>query len=160
MSEFMQTDLPEPVVPAMSICGSLEMLPMMQLPPMSLPTANESLDLALRKAGESMMSRRQTALTILFGTSMPTVEILSGDGRDAHVLHAERERKVAGEVRDLVELHARLKLEIVARDRGAARHVADRGVDAEAAQSGIEPVAVEADLLRCVGLILLPRAQK
>ena len=82
------------------------------------------------------------------------------DGRDAHVLHAERERKVAGEVRDLVELHARLELEIVACDRGAARHVADRGIDAEAAQSGIEPVAVEADLLRCVGLILLPRAQK
>ena len=80
MSEFMHTDLPEPVVPAMSICGSLEMLPMMQLPPMSLPTANESLDLALRKAGESMISRRQTALTILFGTSMPTVEILSGMG--------------------------------------------------------------------------------
>ena len=73
---------------------------------------------------------------------------------------AERERKVAGEVRDLVELHARLELEVVACDRGAARHVADRGIDAEAAQSGIEPVAIEADLLRCVGLILLPRAQK
>ena len=82
------------------------------------------------------------------------------DRRDAHILHAERERKVTGEVRDLVELHARLELEIVACDRRAARHVADRGIDAEAAQSGIEPVAVEADLLRCVGLILLPRAQK
>ncbi len=80
MSEFMHTDLPDPVVPAMSICGSLEMLPMMQLPPMSLPTAKDSFDFALRKSGVSMMSRRQTVLTTLFGTSMPTVEILSGIG--------------------------------------------------------------------------------
>ena len=82
------------------------------------------------------------------------------DGRDAHVLHAERERKVAGKVRDLVELHARLQLEIVARDRGAARHVADGRVDAEAGQGGVEPVAVEADLLRRVRLVLLPGAQE
>ena len=82
------------------------------------------------------------------------------DRRDAHILHTERERKVAGEVRDLVELHARLELEIVARDRGAARHVADGRIDAEAAQGSVEPVAVEADLLRRVRLILLPRAQE
>ena len=57
MSVFMHTDLPEPVVPAMSMCGSLAMSPTMQLPLMSLPTANEILDLLLRKAGESMTSR-------------------------------------------------------------------------------------------------------
>ena len=46
ISEFMHTDLPDPVVPAISRCGSLEMLPTMQLPPMSLPSAKLSLDLA------------------------------------------------------------------------------------------------------------------
>ena len=160
MSEFMHTDLPEPVVPAMSMCGSLAILPMMQLPPMSLPTANESLDLALRNAGESIISRRHTALTILFGTSMPTVEILSGIGAMRTFFHAECERKVTGKVRDLVELHTRLELEVVARDRRTARHVADGSIDAEAAQGGVEPVTVEADLLRRVRLVLLPRAQE
>ena len=42
--ELVHTDLPEPVVPAMSRWGSLAMLPTMQLPPMSLPTAKETLD--------------------------------------------------------------------------------------------------------------------
>ena len=82
------------------------------------------------------------------------------DRRDAHVFHTERERKVTGKVRDLVELHARLELEVVARDRGAARHITDGGIDAEAAQGSVEPVAVEADLLRRVRLVLLPRAQE
>ncbi len=80
MSEFMHTDLPEPVVPAMSICGSFAILPTTQSPPMSLPSAKLSLDLALMNFGDSMISRRYTVLTILFGTSMPTVDILSGMG--------------------------------------------------------------------------------
>ena len=54
----MQTDLPLPVVPAMSICGSFAMLPMMALPPMSLPMANDRREEAFWKAGEEMMSRR------------------------------------------------------------------------------------------------------
>ena len=58
MREFMQTDLPEPVVPAMSIWGSFAILPTMQSPPMSLPRAKLSLDLALWKRGDSMISRR------------------------------------------------------------------------------------------------------
>ena len=78
MSEFMQTDLPEPVVPAISICGSFPMSPMMRLPPMSLPTAKEMRDLLLRNSGESITSRASTTETARFGTSMPTTEILSG----------------------------------------------------------------------------------
>ena len=57
ISVFMQTDLPEPVVPAISICGSLAMSPTMQLPLMSLPTAKEIFDLLFLKTGESMTSR-------------------------------------------------------------------------------------------------------
>ena len=56
--EFMHTDLPEPVVPAMSICGSFAILPTMHSPAMSLPRAKLILDLALWKRGEARMSRR------------------------------------------------------------------------------------------------------
>ena len=57
-SELRQTLLPEPVVPAMSMCGSLAMLPTTHSPLMSLPMAKERLEAAFLNAGESMMSRR------------------------------------------------------------------------------------------------------
>ena len=75
---FMQTDLPEPVVPAMSRWGSLPMSPTMLMPPISLPTAKESRDLARLNTPEPMTSRAYTVDTSLLGTSMPTTEILSG----------------------------------------------------------------------------------
>ena len=80
MSEFMHTDLPEPVVPAMSRCGSFEILPTTASPAISLPMAKESLDLDDANFFESIISRRYTVLMSLFGTSMPTVDILSGMG--------------------------------------------------------------------------------
>ena len=80
MRELVHTDLPEPVVPAMSRWGSLAMLPTMQLPAMSLPTAKATLEVWSRKALESMTSWMWTGLTSLLGTSMPTVAILSGMG--------------------------------------------------------------------------------
>ena len=58
MSEFMHTDLPEPVVPAMSRCGSFEMFPTTACPAMSLPIAKLSFDLDVAKRGESIISRR------------------------------------------------------------------------------------------------------
>ena len=54
--EFMHTDLPEPVVPAMSICGILEILPTIQVPPISLPTAKEDLDAARRHLTDCLSS--------------------------------------------------------------------------------------------------------
>ena len=77
--ELMQTDLPEPVVPAISICGILAMSPMTGLPVMSLPTAKDRRLFAFAKAFEPMHSRIKTVLTVLFGTSMPTAD-LSGMG--------------------------------------------------------------------------------
>ena len=44
MRELVQTDLPEPVVPAISRWGSLAMLPTIQLPPMSFPRAKATLE--------------------------------------------------------------------------------------------------------------------
>ena len=80
MSELVHTDLPEPVVPAMSIWGSLAMLPTMALPPMSLPTAKDTLDGLSVNSLEPITSRMHTGLTCRLGTSMPTVAILSGMG--------------------------------------------------------------------------------
>ena len=73
--EFIHTDLPEPVVPAMSRWGILAMLPTTQFPSMLLPRAMEVLDLALPNSEESMTSRRETVVTERLGTSMPTTEI-------------------------------------------------------------------------------------
>ena len=80
ISELVHTDLPEPVVPAISTWGSLAMSPTMQLPPMSLPTAKATRDLCSAKARESMTSRMRTAVTTRLGTSMPTTELLLGMG--------------------------------------------------------------------------------
>ena len=80
MMELVHTDLPEPVVPAMSRWGILAMLPTMGLPPMSLPTAKETLEALSVKALEPMTEWMFTGVTALLGTSMPTMEIWSGMG--------------------------------------------------------------------------------
>src|SRR5574344_1133892 len=76
--ELVQTDLPEPVVPAISTWGSLAMSPMMRLPPMSLPTAKATLALCPVNSRDSMTSRMRTGVTARLGTSMPTADILPG----------------------------------------------------------------------------------
>ena len=78
--ELVHTDLPDPVVPAMSIWGILAILPTTQFPAMSLPTAKDTLETLSAKAREPITSRMQTGVTCRLGTSMPTVEILSGMG--------------------------------------------------------------------------------
>ena len=76
MIELMQTDLPEPVDPAMSRWGILEMSASVTLPAMSRPSAAVSLLLAPWNSFESMISRMDTALITLLGTSMPTAALL------------------------------------------------------------------------------------
>ena len=80
MRELVHTDLPEPVVPAMSRWGSLEMSHTTQRLLMSLPTAKDTLEVREQNSREPMTSWMGTALTWRLGTSMPTVEILSGMG--------------------------------------------------------------------------------
>ena len=76
----MHTDLPEPVVPAMSTCGSFEIFPTMFLPLMSLPTAKAVVEGWVVNSVDSSTVRMLTGETSLFGTSTPTTEILSGMG--------------------------------------------------------------------------------
>ena len=78
--ELVHTDLPEPVVPAMSRWGSLAMSPTMSRLLMSRPTAKDTWDLWLVKVRDSITSRMSTGLTVRLGTSMPTTELLSGMG--------------------------------------------------------------------------------
>ncbi len=78
--ELVHTDLPEPVVPAMSRWGSLAMLPTMHLPPMSLPTAKDTLLGLSWNSWELRTVRMFTGETSLLGTSMPTMEIFPGMG--------------------------------------------------------------------------------
>ena len=60
---LVQTDLPEPVVPAMSMWGSRAMSPTTQLPPMSLPTAKDTLEGLSTKSLEEITSRAATGVT-------------------------------------------------------------------------------------------------
>ena len=105
MRELVHTDLPEPVVPAMSTWGSLAMSPTMSLFPMSRPTAKATEDLCWVKARDSMTSRISTGETVLLGTSMPTTEIFSGMGAMRTAAGPQGQGDVVGQVGDLAELH-------------------------------------------------------
>ena len=78
MRELVHTDLPEPVVPAISTWGSFSILPMIFRPPMSRPKAKAVLEGCSIKSRDSITSRISTGVTVLLGTSIPTTEILLG----------------------------------------------------------------------------------
>ena len=69
---LIHTDLPEPVAPAMSICGIFAISVTIVFPPISFPTANVTLDFALINSGLSKSSRKVTVFLFAFGTSIPT----------------------------------------------------------------------------------------
>ena len=72
----MHTDFPEPVEPAISKCGILPMSATVTLPAISRPSATDSLLFASENSRASRISRMETALTTLLGTSMPTAALL------------------------------------------------------------------------------------
>ena len=69
--EFIHTDLPEPVAPAISIWGILERSVTTFLPVMSLPKQKDRLDLAFSNTELSIISRSFTTDTFSLGISMP-----------------------------------------------------------------------------------------
>ena len=79
MMVLMQTDLPEPVLPAMSTCGISTRSAMIGWPYTSLPRAMGILALLLRHSSDSNMSRTMTLDLTELGTSTPT-ELLPGTG--------------------------------------------------------------------------------
>ena len=72
MIVFTQTDLPEPVAPAMSRCGIFARSAITGLPSRSLPSAMGSAARALWKSRDSISSRNATISGVGFGTSTPT----------------------------------------------------------------------------------------
>ena len=68
--ERVQTDLPEPVVPAIMTWGIFVMSPPIALPVMSLPTANASLLCELRNSGDESISRSVTVSLLMFEIQM------------------------------------------------------------------------------------------
>ena len=76
MIEFTHTDLPEPVVPAMSKCGIFAMLHVTIAPLISLPrTVSSFLSKLFLNSVVSTSSRKNTVSRALFGTSIPTADL-------------------------------------------------------------------------------------
>ena len=75
--EFVHTDLPEPVAPAIITCGILAISPTITLPAISLPTTNDSLLFFLEdlKASLSKSSLIDTISVVLLGTSTPIADL-------------------------------------------------------------------------------------
>ena len=70
--ELMHTLLPEPVAPAISICGILAISPTHTSPAAFFPSAKQSLDLWFLNTSESITSLNITDSATAFGTSIPT----------------------------------------------------------------------------------------
>ena len=101
--ELTHTDLPEPVVPAMSRWGMEEMSPTATLPAMSLPRAMDRGLFAARNSSESMISRMQTESVFRLGTSMPTAGLL-GIGASMRTPAVARFRAMSSERPVILEI--------------------------------------------------------
>ena len=75
MRSLMHTLLPEPVEPAMSMCGILPRSAVITLPPVSLPSAMVMGEDAFWNSRLSMISRSTTVTAFLFGISTPTAAL-------------------------------------------------------------------------------------
>ncbi len=70
--EFVNTDLPEPVVPAISICGIFAISATTTFPAISFPAGNARFDLWFFNSFDIKSSFKQTESLPSFGISIPT----------------------------------------------------------------------------------------
>ena len=103
MMLFTHTDLPLPVLPAMSRWGILHRSVTCATPAMSLPRAMPSGEVMRRKLWLSKMLRMETAVFLWLGTSMPTAG-LPGMGASIRTSATARFRAIssASEVMRLI----------------------------------------------------------
>ena len=73
MMVFIQTDLPEPVVPAIKRCGMEVKSPIIGIPEILLPKAIGSLTSFFWNFSYEIISLRETLSLVSFGISIPTV---------------------------------------------------------------------------------------
>ena len=86
---LIQTDLPEPVAPAINRCGIFAMSAIMTFPAISFPAAKAIGDLLAWNSSDSTKSRNITGILSLFGTSIP-MAALPGIGASIRISAAAR----------------------------------------------------------------------
>src|ERR1035437_2333278 len=87
----MVTDLPEPVAPAMSMCGALPRLAKCAAPVIDLPRETKSGLSDLWNSSEPRMVAKPTVVFEVFGISMPTSD-LPGIGASMRIGCAAKDR--------------------------------------------------------------------
>ena len=75
MMQLIALDLPAPVVPAINMCGVVEILRNTARPAMSLPTATSSGCPAARASCDIIKSPSDTNSRCAFGTSIPIADL-------------------------------------------------------------------------------------
>ena len=86
---LIHTDLPEPVAPAISICGILAISAIIVFPAISLPTPNDIADWLSLNSLDSTSSLKYTLPASLLGTSIP-IAALPGIGASILISAAAR----------------------------------------------------------------------
>ena len=80
---------------------------------------------------------------------------LAGDRLDAHGCRGEAQREVVGEIRDLADLNARRRLELVARDGRPVTGIDDLRLDMEVLERLLQDVSLVGNLHLERGIVLL-----
>ena len=127
--ELMHTDLPEPVVPAISMCGILAMSPMTGLPVMSLPTAKDRrFRIRERRRADTLADKDGIDRLV---RHLDADRDLIRDRRDTHIRRAERQRNVVRQGGDARDFDAARDGQLEPGDRRAADNADDLRLDVE-----------------------------
>jgi hypothetical protein len=138
MKVLMPTDLPEPVVPAISRCGMRARSAMIGSPPMVLPRQMGSLPFIFSKSEARQHLAQIDGLAGLVG-QLDADGVAARDHCDAGRNGAHRAGDVVGERDDAGRLDAGRRLELVERDDRAGSHIDDVALDAEILEHALEP---------------------
>ena len=131
------TDLPEPVVPAISRCGIRARFATTGSPPMSLPSASGSAcgAVAVGLGGEDLAQEHLLAQLV---RQLDADHRAAGDGRDAAGQRRHRAGDVVGEADDAAGLEAGGGLELVHGDDRAGADRDDLAADAVVVEHVLE----------------------
>ena len=143
----MHTDLPEPVVPAMSRWGIFARSAMTGWPAMSRPSATDSLLLEDWKELDSTSSRIRTVLRLLLGTSIPTAAFPGLGASDTHTCSRQVQRQIVRKVGNLADLHPSRRLDLIPGDGGPPADIKIFVMDAKTFQSVHQDAAIGLKLL-------------
>ena len=134
---LMPTDLPEPVVPAISRCGMRDRSAMIGSPPIFLPSASASRAVGVLEVRRLEQLAQHHDLAPVVG-QLDADGVAAGHHGDAGGDRAHRAGDVVGEPDHARRLGAGRGLELVERDHGAGAHIGDLALDAEILQHAFE----------------------